>query len=110
MGALLGQQTGRVVDISNCFEISFTDQPSGWHMNEAFFQRKQEQCASCTGHVTFQGSPEESCTDRWPVCAADKQTFAKLDVVGWYCTGDQPMPRHAGIHNKASACSLEGRR
>ena len=44
MGALLGQQTGRVVDISNCFEISFTDQPSGWHMNEAFFQRKQDQC------------------------------------------------------------------
>ena len=48
MGALLGQQTGRVVDICNCFEISSTHTPSGWQLDEAYFTRKADQCASDT--------------------------------------------------------------
>ena len=43
-GCLLGQQTGRVVDISNSFELQVTDSMDGPSINEAFLTKKTEQC------------------------------------------------------------------
>ena len=48
MGCLLGSQSGRVVDISNSFEIEYTMQDGKVVINEAFLSRKQEQC-ECPG-------------------------------------------------------------
>jgi COP9 signalosome complex subunit 6 len=46
MGCLLGSQAGRVVDISNSFEIAYAVQDGGRVViDEAFLTRKQEQCA-----------------------------------------------------------------
>jgi COP9 signalosome complex subunit 6 len=44
MGCLLGSQSGRVVDISNSFEIDYTLQNGRVVINEAFLTRKTEQC------------------------------------------------------------------
>ena len=44
MGCLLGQQSGRTVDISNSFEIKFEQGPGGIAINDAFLQKKMEQC------------------------------------------------------------------
>jgi len=44
MGCLLGSQSGRVVDISNSFEIEYTMPEGKVLINEAFLTRKQEQC------------------------------------------------------------------
>ncbi|KAK9787263.1 hypothetical protein WJX73_001466 [Symbiochloris irregularis] len=74
LGILLGQQTGRVVDISNSFEIKIErDAQGNVSIDDVFLTRKQEQY---------------------------KQTFSKLDVVGWYCTGAQLQPQDMGLHQK----------
>ena len=57
LGCLLGQQQGRVVDISNSFEIKYTMGPNGIDIDNAFLVRKQEQCKTCFGE------PIEEC--RW---------------------------------------------
>ena len=44
MGCLLGQQSGRTVDISNSFEIKYDQGPEGLVINDAFLQKKMEQC------------------------------------------------------------------
>ena len=45
MGCLLGQQNGRIVDISNSFEIKYELREGGVDIDEAFLTKKQEQCA-----------------------------------------------------------------
>ena len=44
LGCLLGQQEGRVVDISNSFEIKYQLTPEGYAFDDAFLVKKQEQC------------------------------------------------------------------
>ncbi len=44
LGCLLGQQTGRVVDISNSLEIRYEDGPNGVTIDEVYLAKKQEQC------------------------------------------------------------------
>ena len=41
------------------------------------------------------------CPSKLGLCA-DKQTFAKLDVVGWYCTGTQAAQQEMSIHQRVS--------
>ena len=46
IGCLLGQQTGRVVDIINSLEIRYEDGPQGIAIDEGYLAKKQEQCMS----------------------------------------------------------------
>ncbi|KAK9840416.1 hypothetical protein WJX74_009540 [Apatococcus lobatus] len=75
LGCLLGQQNGRVVDISNSFEIRYSMGSNGIEIDEAFLVKKQEQY---------------------------KQTFASLDIVGWYATGKMLTNAEMAIHRKMS--------
>ncbi|KAK9849666.1 hypothetical protein WJX84_003105 [Apatococcus fuscideae] len=75
LGCLLGQQNGRVVDISNSFEIKYSMGPSGIDIDDAFLIKKQEQY---------------------------KQVFATLDIVGWYATGKALTNAEMVIHRKIS--------
>ena len=55
MGILLGQQSGRVVDISNSFEIKYERDPQGAVLgDEGFLTRKQEQCKLSLAYVVAQ--------------------------------------------------------
>ncbi|EIE22810.1 Mov34-domain-containing protein [Coccomyxa subellipsoidea C-169] len=71
LGCLLGQQSGRVVDISNSLEINYHIGELGIDIDEAYLTRKQEQY---------------------------KQTFPKLDTVGWYSTGSEVEEADMQIH------------
>ncbi|KAK9904115.1 hypothetical protein WJX75_004893 [Coccomyxa subellipsoidea] len=71
LGCLLGQQSGRVVDISNSLEINYRVGEQGIVIDEAYLTRKQEQY---------------------------KQTFPKLDTVGWYSTGSDMEEGDMQIH------------
>ncbi len=104
LGCLMGQQTGRVVDISNSFEIKYKVGPSGVDIDEGFLVHKQEQCerlpvefdqraVSGVASVTVVRHKVRTLT-------ADKQTFASLDVVGWYGTGAQATDADMIIHRK----------
>ena len=44
LGCLLGQQTGRVVDVSNSFEFVYESTASGLVLDEALLTKKTEQC------------------------------------------------------------------
>ncbi|PSC73827.1 COP9 signalosome complex subunit 6a [Micractinium conductrix] len=72
MGCLLGQQSGRTVDISNSFEMQLAP-GSASGIDESFLQRKMEQY---------------------------KQTFPQQDVVGWYATGTELSDADMAIQRK----------
>lgn len=44
LGCLLGQQTGRVVDVSNSFEFMYENTASGLIIDEGLLTKKTEQC------------------------------------------------------------------
>lgn len=44
LGCLLGQQTGRVVDVSNSFEFMYENAASGLIIDEDLLTKKTEQC------------------------------------------------------------------
>ena len=100
LGCLLGQQHGRVVDISNSFEIKYSMGSHGIQIDDAFLVKKQEQCkiASpeslpvCLDHSMLAPKQGHTC--------ADKQTFASLDIVGWYATGKSVSNAEMAIHRK----------
>jgi JAB1/Mov34/MPN/PAD-1 ubiquitin protease len=48
MGCLLGQQTGRTVDISNSFEIKYSMVDGGVEIDELFLAKKTDQCECVT--------------------------------------------------------------
>ncbi|KAF5827947.1 maintenance of mitochondrial structure and function-domain-containing protein [Dunaliella salina] len=72
LGVLLGSQSGRVIDISNSFEISWSLGPQGQiSIDTGFLQHKMEQY---------------------------KQVFPRLDVMGWYATGESLQPQHMEVN------------
>ncbi|GFH31109.1 MPN domain-containing protein, partial [Haematococcus lacustris] len=72
MGILLGSQAGRTVDISNSFEMKYElTAEGGVQIDSAFLLKKQEQY---------------------------KQVFSKLDVVGWYTTGQELGPQEMEVN------------
>ncbi|DBB04951.1 TPA: hypothetical protein ACH3X3_010232 [Trebouxia sp. C0006] len=73
LGCLLGQQTGRVVDVSNSFEFMYENTASGLIIDEGLLTKKTEQY---------------------------KQVFPKLDIVGWYATGEDVQEADMLIHRK----------
>ncbi len=75
VGVLLGVQTGRVVDISNSFELAYTPAKDGAPIiDNEFYQLKAAQY---------------------------KQVFKDLEIVGWYATGPitgNPSPHELVVH------------
>lgn len=75
MGCLLGAQSGRVVDVSNSFEIKYELVEGFPVIDEAFLARKMDQY---------------------------KQVFKDLEVVGWYATGSAVQPSDMATHRRIS--------
>lgn len=119
LGCLLGSQTGRTVDISNSFEIKWTEGPDGsMDVDTPFLLKKQEQC-ECG---QLKGGETNGLAPHWQrlfppfhgallllllllsnmshTHTADKAVFPKQDLVGWYVTGAQLEPRHMALHRK----------
>lgn len=102
LGCLLGQQSGRTVDISNSLEINYHIGEHGIVVDEAYLTKKQDQCES--KYVGFQAcSDNYFCRQSIAILLADKQTFPKLDTVGWYSTGSDVDEGDMQIHKMVNS-------
>ncbi|KAK4320840.1 hypothetical protein Pmani_008326 [Petrolisthes manimaculis] len=73
LGALIGKQTGRHVEIMNSFELSFDELDGHIIINREYYTLKEEQY---------------------------KQVFSDMDLLGWYTTGDTPGPPDLLVHKQ----------
>ncbi|KAK8728610.1 hypothetical protein OTU49_009044, partial [Cherax quadricarinatus] len=77
LGALIGKQTGRHIEIMNSFELSYDELGGHIIINRDYYTVKEEQY---------------------------KQVFSDMDLLGWYTTGDTPGPPDLLIHKQV--CDL----
>ncbi|KAI8593248.1 COP9 signalosome complex subunit 6 [Geranomyces variabilis] len=74
LGALLGIQVGRKIEVFDSFELPFESGEDGRCLvNKAYFVDKSEKI---------------------------KQVFPKYDFLGWYATGDHPTARELHLHQQ----------
>ncbi|KAI9015561.1 maintenance of mitochondrial structure and function-domain-containing protein [Hyaloraphidium curvatum] len=73
LGALLGIQKGRDVEIFNSFEVPFKDVDGKMEIDKTYFTTKQEQL---------------------------RQVFKDFDFLGWYSTGPEPTAAEIHVHEQ----------
>jgi COP9 signalosome complex subunit 6 len=72
LGALLGTQTGREVDIVNTFELATVDGNADLVDHEFLKSRKEQY----------------------------KQVFPSLEFIGWYTVAQHPTAQHVALHEQ----------
>ncbi|XP_064614826.1 COP9 signalosome complex subunit 6-like [Liolophura sinensis] len=73
IGALIGKQKGRNIEVMNSFELLFDKVEEDIIINMEFYQSKEEQF---------------------------KQVFSEMDFLGWYTTGDAPSESDIKVHKQ----------
>ncbi|XP_075924589.1 COP9 signalosome complex subunit 6 [Petromyzon marinus] len=73
VGALIGKQEGRNIEVMNSFELLFTETDGRTDIDKEYYYTKEEQF---------------------------KQVFKDLDFLGWYTTGETPNPSDIYIHKQ----------
>ena len=75
-GALIGKQNGRDIELMNSFELALDHQLSTSEavvIDFKYYKMREE-------HF--------------------KQVFSDMDILGWYCTGDQPTMLDINVHKQ----------
>jgi len=83
LGAIMGQQVGRVVNVVDAFDIAYV-------FNE------KEKSANLKDSKDFTTALQTFDGDR----NLFKATFPQYEVLGWYATGSSIDPLHAAIHKQ----------
>ncbi|KAJ3576140.1 hypothetical protein NP233_g619 [Leucocoprinus birnbaumii] len=91
LGALLGTQNGREVEIVNTFELAVED--NGESVDHAFLVSRRDQNADCC-ITTLRQHPLRD------VRVLDKQVFPSLEFIGWYSVALRPTPKHIALHEQ----------
>lgn len=73
IGALIGKQSGRNVEVMNSFELKFKLVDQNIVICQDYYRTKEEQY---------------------------KQVFKDLDFLGWYTTGDRPTEQDINVHKQ----------
>jgi len=73
IGAFLGLQTGRQIEICNSFELVYSTVEGAIVIDQSYLQKKQEQF---------------------------KKVFPTYDFLGWYSTGSQVLPTDVAVHKQ----------
>ncbi|XP_046568887.1 LOW QUALITY PROTEIN: COP9 signalosome complex subunit 6-like [Haliotis rubra] len=73
LGALIGQQKGRNIEVMNSFELVFDVVEGNIIINMDYYNTKEEQF---------------------------KQVFSEMDFLGWYTTGDLPSESDIRVHGQ----------
>ncbi|XP_046344975.1 COP9 signalosome complex subunit 6-like [Haliotis cracherodii] len=73
LGALIGQQKGRNIEVMNSFELVFDFVEGNIIINMDYYNTKEEQF---------------------------KQVFSEMDFLGWYTTGDLPSESDIRVHRQ----------
>ena len=90
IGALLGTQNGREVEIVNSFELAMDDEDAN-KVDHGFLTSRKEQCEFSV--IVLLPRPH--------VCVfIDKQVFPSLELIGWYTVAQVPTSRHIFIHEQ----------
>lgn len=77
LGALIGKQTGRNIEVMNSFELLFDIVDGHIVIDMDYYKTKEEQF---------------------------KQVFSEMDFLGWYTTGDSPTDSDIHVHRQI--CSI----
>lgn len=77
IGALIGKQKGRNIEVMNSFELNFDTIDSQIVIDMEYYNTKEEQF---------------------------KQVFSEMDFLGWYTTGDSPTGSDIHVHRQI--CSI----
>ncbi|XP_064638940.1 COP9 signalosome complex subunit 6-like [Lineus longissimus] len=75
IGALIGKQKGRNIEIMNSFELSFVEVEADLVIDREYYNMKEEQF---------------------------KQVFSEMDFLGWYTTGEAPNEADIKVHKQIS--------
>lgn len=107
LGALLGTQNGREVEIVNTFELAVEN--DGESVDHAFLISRRDQCTYL--HQRLIGvSAVLYCWllgHAWPPLRfLDKQVFPSLEFIGWYTVALRPTSKHIALHEQARSWSL----
>lgn len=87
LGALLGTQNGREVEIVNTFEVALEQ---GEKVDHGSFNARREQCASVPSILDM----------LMRTLHPDKQVFPSLEFIGWYTVASYPTQRHITLHEQ----------
>lgn len=101
LGALLGTQNGREVDIVNTFELAVEE---GEKLDHVFFNSRRDQC-TLIKIVTI------ALLKLTYSLFVDKQVFPSLEFIGWYSVASVPTARHIALHEQVrpSYCHFSSR-
>lgn len=97
IGALIGKQTGRNIEVMNSFELKFQYVEEDINIRLDYYHTKEEQCKSGNYLPIFERKKESQFTR---IANSDKQVFKDLDFLGWYSTGNQPDEQDIKIHKQ----------
>ena len=89
LGALLGTQNGRDVEIVNSFELAIED--DGVTVDQGFLVTRKEQCWL---HLAVRFATNNN------TILLDKQVFPSLEFIGWYTVAERPTARHIALHEQ----------
>ena len=88
LGALLGTQNGREVEIVNTFELAVEDGRDDV-VDHGFLVQRRDQCASLNPGASSALHPR-----------LDKQVFPSLEFIGWYTVAPTPTSRHITLQEQ----------
>ena len=91
IGALLGTQNGRDVEIVNTFELAASE--DGSTVDQDFLLDRKEQCTTIIASLD---------SARVLTRPTDKQVFPSLEFIGWYTVAARPTAQHIALHEQAS--------
>lgn len=92
IGALIGKQKGRNIEVMNSFELKFEFVEKDIIINQEYYTTKEEQCMVWYVHLRV--------ITMYIYRFADKQVFSDLDFLGWYTTGDGPTEQDIKVHKQ----------
>lgn len=90
LGALLGTQNGREVEIVNTFELAVEN--NGESVDHSFLVSRRDQCTYlCQLPLQFRQLTAK---------ILDKQVFPSLEFIGWYTIALRPTSKHISLHEQ----------
>lgn len=92
IGALIGKQKGRNIEVMNSFELVFNVIAGDVIIDRDYYNTKEEHCKF---HIFRCGFVTNKL-----FCVVVKQVFNDMDFLGWYTTGDMPDFGDVKIHKQ----------
>jgi COP9 signalosome complex subunit 6 len=102
VGALLGTQAGRDVEVMNSFEVVVNNEDGVLKLDHAYFVTRRDQCPLSSPPRSHVGRRRADLFLRRTV----RQVFPTFDFLGWYSVGQAPTPEDTALHKQVHPDSL----